>query len=198
MANVNAPLGFQYRYSQSGASSALMITRCFVPATDGTAMFPGDLVTAVNGTDPTTGLPVVTSSVTAGVAGNVAVPYGVCLGVNPVAGVSIAGLNLNIIYRPASNAMYVDIITDPNAIYEIQSNGTVAAADMNKYATIANSALGNTTYGTSGMQMLESSVTATRSSGQFIIIGTVPDPTNAVSAANTRLFVKLVSGIFAL
>lgn len=188
MANVNAPLGFQYRRTLSGPASAVQVVRCLHAAGDGTGLFVGDLVTspATHATDSVTGLPVVTQ------AGNSSIPYGVCIGVNPIVGVAIGSENLNRVYCPASTAMYVDVCTDPNAIYEIQSDGTVATTDVLKYANIATSPTGNTTTGNSGMQLHEASVTGTLSGAQMLILGQTQSVDNLVNSTNTRVEVKLV------
>lgn len=191
MANVNAPQGFQFRGAITGSPSHIQIQRCFVPASDGTAIFLGDAVKAANSTDSTTGLAVVTA-----ITGATDVPMGVVVGVNPIAGVAIGSENLNRVYRPASTAMYVDVIVDPNALYEIQSNGTVAATDMGKFASIVASPSGSTTTGISAMVMDETSINTSKSNKQFVLVQTLQSPDNAVDAANTRLLVRLVNHLF--
>lgn len=191
MANQNAALGFQYRGTISGTPSAIQVRRCFVPATDGTAIYVNDLVKAGNSTDSTTGLAVVTA-----VTGASDVPMGVVVGVNPIAGVAVGSENLNRVYRPASTAMYLDVIEDPNALFEIQSNGTVASSDMGKFASIVASPSGSTTTGFSGMQMDETSINTSKTSKQFVLIETLQSSDNTPSAANTRLIVRLVNHLF--
>ncbi len=186
MANPNAPLGFQFRGTRSGVANAQVI-RCHVPASDGTALFLGDAVKANNTTDTATGLPEVIA------AGAADVVMGVVVGVNPIVGVAIGSENLNRVYRPASTAYYLDVNIDPMSTFEIQSSGTVASTDMGKYANLTAAVAGNTTTGNSGMQLNESSVTATRAGAQMLILQTIQDPTNAVDAANTRLLVQMVN-----
>lgn len=187
MANINAPLGFQFRGTVSGPPSSVQMVKCYHASGDGTGLFIGDLVVSANTTDATTGLPIVTQ------AGNTGVPFGVVVGVNPIQGVAIGSENLNRVYCPASVGMYLDVIIDPNATFEIQSSGTVAGSDMGKYANILTTPVGSTVTGNSGMQMNEASVTGTLAGAQMLILQTIQDPSNAVSAANTRLLVKLVN-----
>lgn len=187
MANPNSPLGFQFRGTSSGAPSAVQTQLAAHAVGDSVALYPGDLVTMSNATDATTGLPVVKQ------AGNADVPFGVVVGVNPIRGVAVGSENLNRLYCPASTLMLINVITDPNAEFEIQSNGTVASSDMGKYANIVASPTGNTTYGTSGMQLSESSITGTLAGAQMVVLDTIHDPSNAVTSANTRLRVRLVN-----
>lgn len=187
MANINAPLGFQFRGTVSGAPGDVQIAKCYHASSDGTGLFLGDLVASANTTDAVTGLPIVTQ------ASNSAVPFGVVVGVNPIQGVAIGSENLNRVYCPASVGMYLDVIIDPAATFEIQSDGTVAGSDMGKYANIAATPVGSTVTGMSNMQLHEASVTGTLAGAQMLILSTIQDPSNAVSAANTRLLVKLVN-----
>lgn len=191
MANQNNATGFGFRGTITGSPSQVQIQRCYVPSSDGTAIYLGDLVKAANSTDSTTGLAVVTA-----VTGASDVPMGVVVGVNPIAGVAIGSENLNRIYRPASTAMFVDVIVDPNALFDIQSNGTVATTDMGKFASIVASPSGNTTTGISGMVMDETSIATSKTNKQFVLVSALQSPDNAPAAANTRLIVRLVNHLF--
>ncbi len=186
MANQNAPLGFQYRGTISGVANGQTIV-CYVPASDNTAIYIGDAVTATNTTDSTYGVPIVEQ------AGASDVIMGVCIGTNPILGVAIGSENLNRIYRPASTGMYIYVMVDPAAEYEIQSSATVASSDMNKYANLTAAVSGSTFSGRSGMQLNEASVTATKAGAQMLIVSTLQTPDNAPTAANTRLIVRLVN-----
>lgn len=189
MANVNAPLGFQFRGSLSGNPSGVQTVLCYHPSSDNVGLFIGDLVKSpsTHATDSTTGLPVVTQAATTDA------PFGVVIGVNPIQGVAIGSDNLNRVYCPASTAMYINVCTDPDAIYEIQSAGTVLTTDILKYAAVASTPVGSTTYGTSGMQLDEATVSTSPTNTNMFILSQIQTPDNAIDAANSRLLVKLAN-----
>jgi hypothetical protein len=190
MANVNAPLGFQMR-GKLGSKHSGAVIRMSVPASDGTALYLGDAVKSNGTTDQTFGCMQVTA------AGASDVIVGVVVGVNPILGVAIGSENLNRVYRPASTYMVLDVEVDPEMIYEIQTSGTLASSDIGKYANLTASTAGSAITGMSGMQLNESSVTATKAGAQMVIVDLIHSPDNAIDAANTRVLVKLVNTLFA-
>lgn len=186
MANVNAPFGFACRGNLMG-NSPQATYECFIPSTDNVAVFMGDAVKTALGTSTATG------EMTVSQCANNEVIFGIVSGFNPIKGVAIGSENLNRVYRPAATAMYVEVIADPDNIYEIQANGTVTAGMLGQYGNIAATPTGNTTTGMSGMTFDIGSATNTKAGAQFLIIGTVADPSNEISTTYTRVLVKLVN-----
>lgn len=187
--NVNAPLGFQFRGSLGGPPSAVNVVKCYHPSTDSVGLFLGDMVKfpSTHATDSVTGLPVVTAATATDA------PFGIVLGVDPEQGVAIGSDNLDRVYCPASTAMYINVCIDPDAIYEIQSSGTVAGTDVGKYAAMTAAVAGSTTYGTSGMQLDETTVSTSSTSTNMFILGQIQSADNVINSANTRLLVKLAN-----
>jgi hypothetical protein len=202
MANPTTPFGFRLVDKITGGAHTAKTQLCWVGSGDSNAIFLGDLVTinnsATHGNDAITGnnaLEVKRSVI--GDTGNAIV--GVVVGINPIQGVAIGSENLNRVYRPASTAMYLNVCIDPDAIYEVMSDGTVAITDMGKYATITSGSgsNGSTTTGMSGMTLGESTIGTTRSAGQMYVMGVEPAVDNAINALNTIVRVRLVNTLFA-
>jgi len=95
------------------------------------------------------------------------------------------------IYRVASTARYLLVADDPDLIFEIQEDAVGAATalvDIGENADITVAA-GNTSTGTSGMQ-LDSSDHKT-ATAQLRMLGFVQSPTNEPGVANAKLLVRI-------
>ncbi len=154
-----------------------------VPAADGTALFVGDFVKTYGTSDSLTGL----STVIQAAAGD---PLrGVVVGIRPLE--TAQSLTLEALYRPASVRQIVLVCDDPDAIFEIQEDAVgaaLAAIDVGENADIVVAA-GNTTNGTSGMQ-LDSSDHKT-ATAQLRIQGFVRRPGNEFGVANAKVLVTI-------
>jgi hypothetical protein len=170
MANADAKYGLRPVRYISGAPYSGAANRYFVPASDGTAIFIGQLVKFVNAGDPS-GVPVVT--------GNVAstdVFRGVVVGVEPVNDDSTT-------YRAASTARYVYVADDPDILFSAQEDSVgsnIALADIGKYAAIVAPTTGNTATGLSATEIDSSDVNATISTRAVQILGLVQREDNAL------------------
>lgn len=144
MANVVAPMGFQPVRSINMYTGQTNIY--FIPSTDGSQYQIGDAVKSVAGGDPN-GIPAVQKSTGAGSE----YQRGVIVGVLPVQAVgnpSLQGvpLTLETINIPATKTRgyYVEVLDDPNALFEIQDDGlsalTATACNKNASFTVANPA----------------------------------------------------------
>ena len=181
MANVDNAFGFRYINSLDGSCSPAK--RYYIAAGDGTAVFKGDVVKLAGGAD-TFGIPTVIQAA----AGDKAV--GVVVGVDQVRDVSDANFSLYRTYRPASVGMYVWVIDDPYAIFEVQADdvgSTLAATDIGLNADMIVAA-GSTVNGTSGME-LDTSTKATTSTLNFKIQGIVQRTGNEAFVANQNVLV---------
>lgn len=147
MANTSRVNGLRPIKYLNGAAYNGQFNLYFIPSGNGTATFVGDLVKL-----DTTGDTVAAGGTARGIrsvvqaaAGNAAVGVVVGFVVDPA--------NLNTPqYRAASTGRYVMVADDPNLLFEIQSNGTTAVADVGLNADVVVAA-GSTTTGTSGMQL---------------------------------------------
>jgi hypothetical protein len=135
MANVNAPMGFSPVIYGGGAASNQQVRTYYIPSTDSSAYYIGDVVKTIAGSDAN-GIPAVAKCA----SGNT--PRGVVVGVvNPNPGnPSIQGvtLDLTITGIPAtkSAAYYVLVNDDPRQVFEIQGDGTTfVTTDANKNAS---------------------------------------------------------------
>jgi hypothetical protein len=157
MASVSRINGFRPVKTLSGAAWNGQSEVCFMPASDGTVVMVGDAVVLSGDARGATGAPTVTRAT---VAGNPI--YGIVVGfafsgMGDVSNVPpVSDLNTPV-FRRASTDRYVLVCTDPNVVYEVQYEGTsVAAATITANVGLNGQLLltaGNTTSGTSGMQL---------------------------------------------
>lgn len=163
MANLNSPFGFApvKTLAYTNVSQPL---RCFVPSSDATALFIGDVVQLLAGVQDTNswGVPCVKQATSS------SLNFGVVVGVDPILGGAAPDLYIN--YRPASTAayLYVQPLLE-DVVFNVQLDGASAYADIGKNASL-NVAAGNTVNGLSGMTLASSSI-ATTNSLQFKILG---------------------------
>jgi hypothetical protein len=170
MANVDAPFGLRPLRYISGSPYMGACNTYYVPASDGTAIYLGQLVKRVNGGDAN-GVPAVT--------GNVATAdtvVGVVVGVQPVTADST-------IYRAASTARYVSVVDDPEVLFTIQEDsvgGALDEGDIGKYAVILTPTAGNTFTGLSSAELDSSDANVTQSTRALQILGLTPVEGNAI------------------
>lgn len=159
MANRDAIFGARLKGHNQSSGYNIRVTPYIVPASDGTALFVGDFVKST-GTGDVNDLGQTLPTVIQAEASNTL--RGVVVGFLPESD------NLNIIYREANTERTVLVCDDPYAIFEIQTDGIGAITDFGANADIIVAA-GNTIFGTSGMELEESSVTT--STAQLRILG---------------------------
>lgn len=162
---------FGARLVQSG--NEYRIRRYSIPASDSTATFVGDFVKS-NGTADTDGTPQVVQAA----AGDTL--RGVVVAVEPETQAST-------LHRAASDQRYVLVCDDPDAVFEIQEDGAMAVTAVGGNADVVVAA-GNTTFGTSGMELDSSSAVTT--TAQLRILGLVQREDNEVGT-NGKWLVKI-------
>lgn len=119
MANVSRINGFRPVKHVLGAH--IQAKKYFIPSTDGTAVYLGDIVKLAGSADTDGTCPTVAIAA----AGDAVL--GVVVGFLP----NPSNLNVDGQYRVASTDRYVYVIDDPYVVFEAQtSNGTLAAADI--------------------------------------------------------------------
>ena len=113
--------------------------------------------------------------------------FGVITSFEPVAPAfgATANLNLQIIYRVASTAMYANVCVDPTVLYEIQgdSAGAIAATALGSNINLVFTHAGDTMTGLSGMEANSAAIAVT-STYQLKLIRAADIPTNDISLAN--------------
>lgn len=185
MANTNKVNGFRPVRYLNGAPYNGAFRRYVVPATDGTALFVGDLVKAETTGDLTTGL----SGVTRATAGAAVI--------GAVVGFEADPTNLNTPqYRAASTRRIVYVADDPNLLFEAQEDGLVtpiAMASIGLNASLISTSGGNTTTGASGMEIDSSTAAATATLELKIMEAVARQDNELITAgqAYTRWVVKL-------
>ena len=184
MANVDGAFGLQLHEDNSQTPLEL----CFIPATDETAVFVGDVVKTAGGAGSIVGLPI-KKTVAQAAATNPA--YGVVVGMVPM--MVSTGMDLGIRHRKADTAMYV-LVKPANHqdVYRIQADdvsATIAAADIGLNADFVVAA-GDATTGMSGME-LDSDTKNTTATLSLKILGAVDRPDNTLGEANQDLLVRL-------
>lgn len=170
MANVDTPFGFRAVGNVHG-SPYTGATRIFSTAAgDGTAIYIGDPV-VLSGTSQTIG-GIVYNDVDQAATGNIIA--GVVVGVLP-------DTRDSLIYRAASTVRLLEVVTDPNALFEIQevSGGTALTADdigLNANFVVA---AGSATTGLSGVE-LNNATEADTNTLDVKIVGFVNRPGNEI------------------
>lgn len=174
MANSDTPFGFKPVKHLNGNPWNGKVNVYYVPASDGTALFKGDLVKLAGSADATGKFP----SVAQAAATNAVCGAVVGFGDNPYT--MIHPDNPNRDYRPADTEMYVFVVDDPFVVFEVQedSTGNSITAAMVGLATDIVVGSGSTSTGKSAME-LDSSDTAT-AAGQCRIMRLVNREDNAL------------------
>lgn len=195
MASVNRLNGFRLVKNLAGGAMTGQLELAFIPASDASVVMPGDAVKVLSGAGRSpTGAVAVTR-----VAAGTDVPYGIVVGI-AFEGVGdvmnmppVNDLNTPI-YRRASTDRYVYVVTDPNAVFEVQSaqSGLSAATVLGyigKNAGFSISA-GNTSSGSSGFGLDTTSVAVTATL-PLKIIGYPNRPDNLAGDTYFSFWVKL-------
>ena len=150
MANTNFAQGLLPHRHLNGSPWNGQLQRMAILASDATALFKGDLVKSA-GTADVNGVQAITRA-TADTENMV----GVIVGFD----VDYSNLNSPNQMRLASTARYALVCVDPSVVYEIQSNGTCAVADIGLNCGLVYTA-GSTTSGLSKMVAAQSTVNTT-------------------------------------
>lgn len=200
MSSVSRINGFRPVASLSASGFNGQTISVFVPASDASVIMVGDAVKLLGDARAATGAPTVTRITAA-----TDIPLGIVVGISFEGQGDITNVppvnDLNTpIYRRASTDRYLLVMTDPDAMYEVQYAGTsVAAATItanvgqNGQFTVT---AGNTASGASGMQ-LDSAGLATTATLPLKIVGFPNRPDNIPGDTYFSYYVKLNSASFA-
>lgn len=183
MANVNRVDGFGPVKYNNGAPWNGACHMYYIPASDATAVFVGDLV-KLGGTNDANGV----RGVIQAAAGNAVI--------GAVVGFLVDYSNINAApYRVASTARYALVVDDPNVLFEAQEDGVTDPLEMADSGLNVNFVVGsgNTTSGVSGMQ-IDSDTEAVTATLPLKLIQPVARSGNELVAAGqayTRWLVKI-------
>lgn len=193
MANSDTPFGLRPVGHPSGLSKA-RVRAYYVPSTYATALFPGDPVLKT-GTSNTAEVEVV---------GSGKMPIGSMPEVNKAPagdGNAITGVIVGVAadpdalgrrYLPASTGGVVFVNDDPQTEFEIQADGTIAAAQVGLNAVLIYTNTGDTNTGQSGAELdTTSDVPAADASNQLTILNVVPREDNEAASAYTKVRVRI-------
>lgn len=147
MANVNAPFGLRWQGDLSAGLLSGAVNEYVIPSSDTNDYFIGQSVKST-GTGTSDGVPTVQA------AGEGDTMRGV------IVGFKFDPTDLNVVYGQASTTRTVYVVDSPFARFDIQSDGTGVATDLGANADISTSVSGSTVSGISGIQLKESTVTA--------------------------------------
>jgi hypothetical protein len=175
MANIDAPFGLKPVRHLNGSSWNGQTQRCYISANDATALYIGDpvVVYATAADRDATRKHLTIKKATAGDGQPV---LGSIVSFDPVDSTSLK-------YRAASTQRYANVVIDPNVIYHIQDDGTVASTS---YWPGANAVLifthaGSAYTGLSGVE-LNANAPSGNASNQLLILGLADLPANALGA----------------
>jgi len=146
MANSDAARGLIPRMKADGSMVGAS-NLYYMPSSDGTAAYVGGLV-KLAGSGDARGVPSVTANISTG-----DVVVGVITGFKP-------DTRDSNVYRAASVERYVYVCDDPDVLFECQSDGTFAAADIGEVADLTGFTSGSTTTGYSSIEVDASTSTA--------------------------------------
>lgn len=177
MANSDVAIGLRPVQHLNGAPYNGQVERFSVPATDGTAIYLGDLVKLAGSADAD-GVP------TATLASSTDEVLGVVVAVE-------AETNESLIYRAASTLRNILVVTDPSVLFEIQEDsegGALAATSVGLNANFSNSG-GTAATGKSTME-LDSSSANTTATLDFQIVRLAQRADNEIGT-NAKWLVRL-------
>lgn len=196
MASVNRLNGFKLaRILGSASTMNAQLELCFVPASDASVIMVGDPVKQLTGAARSQTGAMGVTRVTAGTD----IPYGIVVGI-AFEGVGdlpnippVTDLNTPV-YRRASTDRYLLVVTDPNALFEVQASQTSIAA-ATAVAMVGKNipfsvAAGSTTSGSSGFAV-DTSAVATTATLPLKIIGFPNRPDNLPGDTYFSFYVKL-------
>lgn len=192
MANTDAPFGLRPVMHRNGAPYNGAAKPYYIPASYGTALFIGDPVVKTGtsntaeenfpgvGRAPAGTLPEINKA-TAGDG-------------NAITGV-IVGFASDFddpVYNPASTERVAFVADDPDLMFEIQADGTIAAAQVGLNAVLIFTNAGSTSTGLSGAELdTTSDVPAADASNQLTILRVVNREDNEAGSDFTKVLVRI-------
>ena len=174
MSNTDRPNGFRPVEHLNGNPWNGKYRVYYLAVTEGTATFIGDPVEFAGSADSTGIYQTVNQAAAAETI------LGVVVGFGNTPHITVDTSNLARAYRPASTAMYVAVMDDPDVICEIQEDSdgeNIEADDVGSTLDIAVGS-GNTTTGAAGVEL--DSSTGGQTDDQCRLLGLVPREDNEI------------------
>lgn len=187
MANVDASFGLRPIRHRNGAPYNGAANLYYIPASYATALFIGDPVvkTGTSNTSAVDGFPDGTlPAINKATAGTGNAVTGVIVGFMPNRN------DLSKQYNPASTERIAMVADDPDLVFEIQADGTIADTDVGLNSVLIYTNAGSTVTGLSGAE-LNTAVKAAVAAHQLTIQRVVADVKNETASANTVVEVKI-------
>lgn len=192
MANSDTPFGLRPVMHKSGAPYNASGTPYYIPSSYGTALYIGDPVVKT-GTSNTANVSV--AGVGSWGVGMLAEINRATVGDgNVISGVIVgfAGDQNSKRYNPASTERVAFVCDDPDVLFEIQADGTIAATDIGLNAVLIATHAGSNATGYSGMELdTTSDVPAADASNQLLIKRIANTVGNDPAAANVKVLVQI-------
>lgn len=193
MANTDAPFGLRPVMHRSGAPYNGAVRPYYLPSTYATAVFIGDAVVKT-GTANTAQVTVPGGGTF--VPGSLPEINRATVGDgNAITGVVVgfASDADDLVYNAASTERVAFVCDDPDVLFEIQADGTLAATSVGLNAVLIDTHSGSTSTGLSGTELdTTSDAPAADASNQLTIIGIPNREDNSdLSAANVNVLVKI-------
>lgn len=193
MANKDAPFGLKLIGHLHGAPHNARVKKCYIPSSYATALGVGDPVVITS----TSNTAVVKAGLEEHGIGTLPEINRATAGDgNKISGVIIGFEYLEsnrraAPYNAASTARVASVCVDPDALYLIQADGSVAATDINANANVIYTHAASSVSGKSGAELDTSSMTTT-ATFQLKILGNADIPgRNELGSANPCLIVKI-------
>jgi hypothetical protein len=177
--NVNSAFGLSPVRHLNGSPYNAQGLKCYIPSTDGTAMYIGDPVDLAGSSDTSGQCPTV--STLGGAAGYPI--FGVITSFEPDPD------NLTLTYRKASTNRYCYVaVAVPDLIFEVQAGATALANTTVGLNAVMKSGSGSTVTGLSGwyMDSGDSTAPAADATYQLLIINCLSKPFNDVTLAYAK------------
>jgi hypothetical protein len=206
MANLDRPRGFSPVKHLGGMPWNGGTWKCFIASGNSTAAYIGDPVIH-EGTACTSGC---CMTVNVAATGDAVEILGIITSFEPLPA-DVIGLNPatlsgsddrsgSPIYRPASTARYVDVVFDPDVIYEAQgdSTGVITKDEVNMNTDLIGTHGGSVYTGLSGMEIeyTELNGGTPNKSAQLWLVGAVDHPDNDISLVNADWYVMINTTVF--
>lgn len=191
MSSIAAPFGLRHVKNLGGRYNTNAIREIKMATNSATAIYTGDLVSVVLGQPAAaTATPTTTASANT--------PTGVCVGVRYTDPVNKQEMHAQYLPANAVNLgytnIYVKIVDDPDALFMVQADGSVALTAIGRNAALNNFG-GSTTTGLSTVRM--SATVATTATLAVRIVDILTDGQNAPGDAYTNVIVKFNHGVHA-
>lgn len=194
MANLDAPFGLKPIRNAAGGVYNGAINKYYIPSTDATAVFIGDVVTKTT----TANAAVVKCGTEEHAIGTLMTVTRTTVGDgNAITGV-VVGFeadpdNRSRVHRPASTERVVLVCDDPNALFEIQADGTLAVTAVGLNAVLIATHSGSSATALSGLELdTTSDVPAADASNQLTIVAiSKEEGRNDPASANVVAVVRI-------